>query len=89
MKFSKKLKEIRDELKALSPNDEKIFDSIVAPILFVLVSNFFNLNFAIVTTGIVILGFLILRLFQKQNTKYVFYGALGSLLALAFAKFRT
>jgi len=88
LKFSKKLKEIRDELKTLSPNDEKIFDSIIAPIFFVLVSNFFNLNFAIITTGIVIFGFLILRLFQKQKTKYVFYGAIGSLLALAFAKFQ-
>jgi len=88
LKLSQKIKEIREELKALSPNNENILDTVVAPVLFVLISNLFTLNIAILLTGIVIFGFLILRIFQKQNTKYVFYGAVGSLVALAFARFQ-
>lgn len=88
MKFNKKFKEIIKELKSLSPDNENVFDSVIAPVLFVLLSNLFDLNTAIVITGIVIFGFLVLRFLQKQNTKYVFYGALGSLIALVFAKYQ-
>ncbi len=84
--FKKKFIEIKEELKELNPNNENIVDSIIAPIFFVIVSNFLNLNQSIYITALLLLVLLIFRALKKQKIKYVFYGFLGSLLALYLAR---
>ncbi len=80
--FKNKFIEIKDEIKNLNPNNESITDSIIAPIFFVISANFLELNQAIYITAALLSAFLFYRVFKKQNLKYVFYGFIGSLIAL-------
>jgi len=84
--FKEKFSEIKEELKALNPNNESIVDGVIAPIFFVVLANFVELNTAIYSTAILLTSLLVLRLFQKQNIKFVIYGFIGSLIALAIAR---
>ena len=84
--FKEKFLEIKDELKALNPNNESIVDGVLAPIFFVVLANFVELNTAIYSTAILLTSLLVLRLFQRQNIKFVIYGFIGSLIALAIAR---
>ena len=84
--FKEKFLEIKEELKALNPNNESIVDSVIAPIFFVVLGNFVELNIAIYSTAILLTSLLVLRLFQRQNIKFVIYGFIGSLIALAIAR---
>ena len=84
--FKEKFLEIKEELKALNPNNESIVDGVIAPIFFVVLANFVELNTAIYSTAILLTSLLVLRLFQKQNIKFVIYGFIGSLIALAIAR---
>ena len=84
--FKEKFSEIKEELKALNPNNESIVDGVIAPIFFVVLANFVELNIAIYSTAILLTSLLVLRLFQKQNIKFVIYGFIGSLIALAIAR---
>ena len=84
--FKNKFLEIKEELKALNPNNESIVDGVIAPIFFVVLANFVELNTAIYSTAILLTSLLVLRLVQKQNVKFVIYGFIGSLVALAIAR---
>ena len=84
--FKEKFSEIKEELKALNPNNESIVDGVIAPIFFVVLANFVELNTAIYSTAILLTSLLVLRLFQRQNIKFVIYGFIGSLIALAIAR---
>ena len=84
--FKNKFIEIKDEIKNLNPNNESITDSIIAPIFFVISANFLELNQAIYSTAALLSAFLFYRVFKKQNLKYVFYGFIGSLIALFIAR---
>ena len=84
--FKEKFSEIKEELKALNPNNESIVDGVIAPIFFVVLANFVELNIAIYSTAILLTSLLVLRLFQRQNIKFVIYGFVGSLIALAIAR---
>ena len=84
--FKEKFLEIKEELKALNPNNESIVDGVIAPIFFVVLANFVELNIAIYSTAILLTSLLVLRLFQRQNIKFVIYGFIGSLIALAIAR---
>lgn len=84
--FKEKFLEIKEELKALNPNNESIVDGVLAPIFFVVLANFVELNTAIYSTAILLTSLLVLRLFQRQNIKFVIYGFIGSLIALAIAR---
>ena len=84
--FKEKFLEIKEELKALNPDNESIVDGVIAPIFFVVLANFVELNIAIYSTAILLTSLLVLRLFQRQNIKFVIYGFIGSLIALAIAR---
>ena len=84
--LKKKFIEIREEVKDLIPNNEGVFDAIVAPVFFVTLSNFVELNIAIYSTGGLLIIFLIYRKLRNQDIKFVFYGLLGSVFALLLAR---
>ena len=84
--FKNKFIEIKDEIKNLNPNNESITDSIIAPIFFVASANFLELNQAIYSTAALLSAIVFYRVFKKQNLKYVFYGFIGSLIALFIAR---
>ena len=84
--LKKKFIEIREEVKDLIPNNEGVFDAIVAPVFFVTLSNFVELNIAIYSTGGLLIIFLIYRKLRNQDIKFVFYGLLGSAFALLLAR---
>ena len=85
-KFYAKYLEIKEELKELNFNQEGVFDSVIAPLFFVVVNNFIDLNKAILYTGVLLLILLLYRLLKKQNLKFVFYGLIGTLGALLLAR---
>ena len=85
-KFYTKYLEIKEELKELNFNQEGVFDSVVAPLFFVVTNNFTTLNQAILYTGILLLLLFLYRLLRKQNLKFVFYGLVGTLVALLLAR---
>jgi len=85
-KFYAKYLEIKEELKELNFNQEGVFDSAIAPLFFVVVNNFIDLNKAILYTGVLLLILLLYRLLKKQNLKFVFYGLIGTLGALLLAR---
>ena len=85
-KFYTKYLEIKEELKELNVNQEGVFDSVVAPLFFVVINNFTTLNQAIIYTGILLLLLFLYRLLKKQNLKFVFYGLIGTLIALLLAR---
>ena len=86
--FKNKFIEIKDEIKNLNPNNESITDSVIAPIFFVVSANFLELNQAIYSTAALLSAIVFYRVFKKQNLKYVFYGFIGSLIALFIARYK-
>lgn len=78
--------EIKEEVKDLIPNNEGVFDAVIAPIFFVALANFVDLNIAIFSTGGLLVIFLIYRKLRKQDIRFVFYGLLGSAFALFLAR---
>jgi len=85
-KFYTKYLEIKEELKELNFNQEGVFDSVVAPLFFVITNNFTTLNQSILYTGILLLLLFLYRLLRKQNLKFVIYGLIGTLVALLLAR---
>ena len=85
-KFYSKYQEIKEELKDLNLNQEGVFDSVIAPLFFVVTNNFISLNQAILWTTILLLLLFLYRLLRKQNLKFVFYGLIGTIGALALAR---
>tara|TARA_B100000927_G_scaffold112529_1_gene90852 strand:- start:938 stop:1618 length:681 start_codon:yes stop_codon:yes gene_type:complete len=81
-----KFLEIREEVKDLIPNNEGVLDAVIAPVFFVALSNFVELNTAIFSTGGLLIIFLIYRKLRNQDIKFVFYGLLGSAFALLLAR---
>ena len=78
--------EIKEEIKDLIPNNEGVFDAVIAPVFFVALANFVDLNIAIFSTGGLLVIFLIYRKLRKQDIRFVFYGLLGSAFALFLAR---
>jgi hypothetical protein len=85
-KFYAKYLEIKEELKELNLNQEGVFDSVIAPLFFVTINNFVTLNQAILYTGVLLSALFVYRILKKQNLKFVFYGLVGTLVALALAR---
>ncbi len=85
-KFYKKYLEIKEELTELNVNQEGVFDSVVAPLFFVVTNNFSSLNQAILWTGFLLAALFLYRLLRKQNLKFVFYGLVGTIGALILAR---
>ena len=85
-KFYTRYLEIKEELKELNFNQEGVFDSVVAPLFFVVTSNFNTLNQAILLTGLLLAILFLYRLLKKQNLKFVFYGLIGTIGALFLAR---
>jgi hypothetical protein len=85
-KFKSRFLEIREEVKDLLPNNEGVFDAVIAPVFFVVLANFVDLNTAILSTGVLLIVFLIYRRLRKQDLKFVFYGFIGSAIALLLAR---
>lgn len=85
-KFYTRYLEIKEELKELNFNQEGVFDSVVAPLVFVVTSNFSTLNQAILLTGLLLAALFLYRLLKKQNLKFVFYGLIGTIVALFLAR---
>ena len=78
--------EIKEEVKDLIPNNEGVFDAVIAPVFFVALANFVDLNIAIFSTGGLLVIFLIYRKLRKQDIRFIFYGLLGSAFALFLAR---
>ena len=85
-KFYTRYLEIKEELKELNFNQEGVFDSVVAPLFFVVTNNFSTLNQAILLTGLLLTVLFLYRLLKKQNLKFVFYGLIGTIVALFLAR---
>lgn len=85
-KFYTRYLEIKEELKELNFNQEGVFDSVVAPLFFVVTNNFSTLNQAILLTGLLLAILFLYRLLKKQNLKFVFYGLIGTIGALFLAR---
>lgn len=85
-KFYTRYLEIKEELKELNFNQEGVFDSVVAPLFFVVTNNFSTLNQAILLTGLLLAVLFLYRLLKKQNLKFVFYGLIGTIVALFLAR---
>ena len=85
-KFYTRYLEIKEELKELNFNQEGVFDSVVAPLFFVVTNNFSTLNQAILLTGLLLAVLFLYRLLKKQNLKFVFYGLIGTIGALFLAR---
>ena len=85
-KFKSKFVEIREVVLDLLPNNEGLIDAVIAPVFFVVLANFVDLNTAIFSTGGLLIIFLIYRRLKKQDLKFVFYGFIGSAIALLLAR---
>jgi hypothetical protein len=85
-KFYTRYLEIKEELKELNFNQEGVFDSVVAPLFFVVTSNFSTLNQAILLTGLLPSCIVLISTLKKQNLKFVFYGLIGTIVALFLAR---
>ncbi len=70
----------------MNVNQEGVFDSVVAPLFFVVTNNFSSLNQAILWTGFLLAALFLYRLLRKQNLKFVFYGLVGTIGALILAR---
>ena len=68
-KFYTKYLEIKEELKELNFNQEGVFDSVVAPLFFVITNNFTTLNQSILYTGILLLLLFFISSFTKAKFK--------------------
>lgn len=79
------LKDIQDELgKFLSG---KTVDTIVPPIVYLLMNNLFTLKIAIGSSLIIAVMFSIYRLFKKESILYALLGISGVVIASVFALF--
>lgn len=85
-KFKNQFNEIKSEVLGLNESQNNIFDSILAPVFFVLTFRFFDLNIAIISTAVLVALTFGYRLVKKDEIKFAFYGVLGTLVALLIAQ---
>ena len=85
-RFKNQFTEIKSEVLGLNESQNNIFDSILAPVFFVLTFRFFDLNIAIISTAVLVALTFGYRLVKKDEIKFAFYGVLGTLVALLIAQ---
>lgn len=71
--------EILEELKSIVSS--KTFDTILPPLIFAFINNFFTLNYALILAALTALGLSFKRIIKKENWKYSF----GGLFIVIFA----
>jgi hypothetical protein len=79
-------KNLVSDFKDLPIFNENIFDAILAPIFFVLVSRFVELNNAIFVTGLLVGAIILYRTSRKESLKNALLGVIGTLIALCIAR---
>ena len=79
-------KNLANDFKDLPIFNENIFDAILAPIFFVLVSRFVELNNAIFVTGLLVGAIILYRTSRKESLKNALLGVIGTLIALCIAR---
>ena len=87
-RFKKQFSEIKSEVLGLNESQNNVFDSILAPVFFVLLNRFFDLNIAIIGTGFLVVLTIIYRVLRKDDLKFAFIGVVGTIVALLIARFQ-
>ncbi len=87
-RFKKQFSEIKSEVLGLNESQNNVFDSIFAPVFFVLLNRFFDLNIAIIGTGFLVVLTIIYRVLRKDDLKFAFIGVVGTIVALLIARFQ-
>ena len=87
-RFKKQFSEIKSEVLGLNESQNNVFDSILAPVFFVLLNRFFDLNIAIIGTGSLVVLTIIYRVLRKDDLKFAFIGVVGTIVALLIARFQ-
>ena len=87
-RFKKQFSEIKSEVLGLNESQNNIFDSVLAPVFFVLLNRFFDLNIAIIGTGFLVVLTIIYRVLRKDDLKFAFIGVVGTIVALLIARFQ-
>ena len=87
-RFKKQFSEIKSEVLGLNESQNNVFDSILAPVFFVLLNRFFDLNIAIIGTGFLVVLTIIYRMLRKDDLKFAFIGVVGTIVALLIARFQ-
>ena len=87
-RFKKQFSEIKSEVLGLNESENNVFDSILAPVFFVLLNRFFDLNIAIIGTGFLVVLTIIYRVLRKDDLKFAVIGVVGTIVALLIARFQ-
>ena len=87
-RFKKQFSEIKSEVLGLNESQNNVFDSVLAPVFFVLLNRFFDLNIAIIGTGFLVALTIIYRVLRKDDLKFAFIGVVGTIVALLIARFQ-
>ena len=87
-RFKKQFSEIKSEVLGLNESQNNVFDSVLAPVFFVLLNRFFDLNIAIIGTGFLVVLTIIYRVLRKDDLKFAFIGVVGTIVALLIARFQ-
>ena len=87
-RFKKQFSEIKIEVLGLNESQNNVFDSILAPVFFVLLNRFFDLNIAIIGTAFLVVLTIIYRMLRKDDLKFAFIGVVGTIVALLIARFQ-
>ena len=87
-RFKKQFSEIKSEVLGLNESQNNIFDSVLAPVFFVLLNRFFDLNIAIIGTGFLVVLTIIYRVLRKDDLKFALIGVVGTIVALLIARFQ-
>ena len=87
-RIKKQFSEIKSEVLGLNESQNNVFDSVLAPVFFVLLNRFFDLNIAIIGTGFLVVLTIIYRVLRKDDLKFAFIGVVGTIVALLIARFQ-
>jgi len=87
MSGNSRYQEIKEELQSVLTGRGNWLDTILPPVLFILLNTFLGFNYAVLgALGIAVI-FSIYRLLKRQSVRYAFGGFGGVLLAVAIALF--
>ena len=84
--FKNKFDDIKKEYKELPIANENFLDAILAPVFFVTISRFQDLQTSIILTGILIMFTFLYRIFRKESLRNSLIGVGGTSIALLIAQ---
>ena len=83
--FKNKFDDIKKDYKELPIANENFLDAILAPVFFVTISRFQDLQTSIILTGILIMFTFLYRILRKESLRNSLIGVGGTSIALLIA----